>query len=528
ETQSYLPSGFLYRDDQYKLVVYPMIAEGSITILDYTKHIQDPRFISPFFFPREIPVLEAAFSVTLDEGIEVGWNIFGTDSISINRSETYEKGRRTITWKASSIKAFHEEKDGPSGKEIKPNIILFVKSAQFKDGRKTYLGDVADLYQWYYQLLNRTNKKNQKELKEFTQNLTKECLSETDKIRTVFQWVQKNIKYIAVFEGLGGLIPEDCVDVFRTRYGDCKGMANLTQQMLESIGINSFIAWVGTRDIPYSYTANPTLATDNHMILACYKDGIPKILDPTNRYGSFSIPPYYLQGKQTLISKNDSLFEIYEIPVAQANRNLKTDLAELTLEDNSLIGHSNILLTGYCKNSFENDFTKVNTREEDFINEKFTNGYNKTEISNIILKGLYDRFDTLLIGYDLKMEEYAKNIGSKYFINLNLNKTLSNTTIDIEKRKYDYILDFLRTDHSIVKVAIPEGYEAEYVPESTHFQNDLVSFDIKYSIEDRRIVMDKNIELKTLRVTTDDFDQWNQAIQKLNEAYQEVITISKH
>lgn len=53
ETQSYLPSGFLFRDDQYKLVVFPMAAEGSVTKLNYTTLIRDPRFVSPFSLPRK-------------------------------------------------------------------------------------------------------------------------------------------------------------------------------------------------------------------------------------------------------------------------------------------------------------------------------------------------------------------------------------------------------------------------------------------------------------------------------------------
>lgn len=465
--------------------------------------------------------------MTMDEGIEVGWNIFGSDSIRLRMTDQKINGRRVISWSAELLTAFHDEKEGPSDQEIRSHIILYIKSAEFRKETKTYLGDVADLYEWYSELLKKTNLKDQQPLREFTEKLTKNLDTEEEKTKAVFQWVQKNIKYIALLEGLGGFIPEDCTDVFRNRYGDCKGMANLSHEMLKSLGIPSSITWVGTRNIPYSYTENPTLATDNHMILTYFRNGKPQILDPTNDFGSFNRAPYYLQGKQALIGLTDSTFEVYDIPVVPASENMSAVQMELSLLDNALIGNVRVLLTGYAKNIFENGFSRVDTQEEDFINDKFTSGNNKALISNIQHEGLYDRNDTLSIVYSLEMKDYVKNLGEKYYINPHLNKYFANTAIDLEKRKYDYIFDFLKTEKSIIKINIPKGFMVSYLPENIEFSNDLLDYKIDYKIQEGLLIMENQTTLKTLRIAKNDFATWNEAIKKLNKAYQEVIIISK-
>jgi hypothetical protein len=42
--------------------------------------------------------------------------------------------------------------------------------------------------------------------------------------------------------------------VLQKKYGDCKGMGNLTAEMLKAIGLNGRICWLGTNHIAYDYS----------------------------------------------------------------------------------------------------------------------------------------------------------------------------------------------------------------------------------------------------------------------------------
>ena len=59
--------------------------------------------------------------------------------------------------------------------------------------------------------------------------------------------MQRNIRYVGIEIGIGGLQPHTADDVFRNRYGDCKDKATLLRAMLENVGIHSTWVLVDTR-----------------------------------------------------------------------------------------------------------------------------------------------------------------------------------------------------------------------------------------------------------------------------------------
>src|SRR5690606_29442469 len=102
--------------------------------------------------------------------------------------------------------------------------------------------------------------------------LTESAKTSEEKIKSIYYWVQDNIKYIAFEDGISGFRPDAAQNVLVNRYGDCKGMANLTKEMLKVAGFDARLAWIGTNRIPYTYEL-PSLAVDNHMICVVYAEG---------------------------------------------------------------------------------------------------------------------------------------------------------------------------------------------------------------------------------------------------------------
>ena len=114
--------------------------------------------------------------------------------------------------------------------------------------------------------------------------------------------MQDNIRYIAFEDGLAGFIPATAQEVFKSKYGDCKGMANLMTEMLKLAGLEAYMTWIGTRHIPYDYTL-PSLAVDNHCISTVIIGGKEYFLDGTEKYIPFGDYAWRIQGKEVLIGK---------------------------------------------------------------------------------------------------------------------------------------------------------------------------------------------------------------------------------
>ena len=59
-------------------------------------------------------------------------------------------------------------------------------------------------------------------------------------MKILANYMQRNIRYVAIEVGIGGFQPHPAADVFAHQYGDCKDKATLLSTMLKQIGIDSY------------------------------------------------------------------------------------------------------------------------------------------------------------------------------------------------------------------------------------------------------------------------------------------------
>ena len=67
------------------------------------------------------------------------------------------------------------------------------------------------------------------------------------KIDALYNYVSREIRYVAIEIGIGGYQPHPAPDVYKNKYGDCKDKATLLMTMLDHIGLRGYPALVGTR-----------------------------------------------------------------------------------------------------------------------------------------------------------------------------------------------------------------------------------------------------------------------------------------
>jgi transglutaminase-like putative cysteine protease len=111
-------------------------------------------------------------------------------------------------------------------------------------------------------------------------------------------WVRRNIRYVGVYIGPGGVVAHPVATVLDNRYGDCKDHAGLLQAMLAAVGIESTGALVNSGNA-YRLPATPTLGVFNHMI--AYVPSLDLYLDPTAEAVTAGYLPAALLGKPALL-----------------------------------------------------------------------------------------------------------------------------------------------------------------------------------------------------------------------------------
>jgi Domain of Unknown Function with PDB structure (DUF3857)/Transglutaminase-like superfamily len=133
----------------------------------------------------------------------------------------------------------------------------------------------------------------------------------------IFDWVSKNVTYVAVFFGSGRLVPNEASLVLDRHFGDCKDHATLMMALLAAKKIDSEYALINA-DGSHELTKTPVVEAFNHVIL--YLPSLGLYADPTSPTSTFGhIPPSLMDRPVLRMSANEA--KIDRTPTGNADEN---------------------------------------------------------------------------------------------------------------------------------------------------------------------------------------------------------------
>ena len=508
--------------------IYPNLKKGSISKLNYTYNIKNPRFLNPFYFGDFFPVVKNKITYIVDKDIEINFKKFNLKDTEVSFTKKENRKTNEFVWEVNNLDGYDYEYDSPTYKTVLPHIIPIINSYTKDKERVNLLSDVSDLYKWYNSLVENVNKEVvDVELKKTVIEIIKDKKTDLDKVKSIYYWVQQNIKYIAFEYALGGFIPRESNEVFKKKYGDCKDNSSILYRMFEIAGLKGNLTWIGTRTIPYTYEEVPTPIVDNHMILSYTENGKTYFLDATGRYMKLDLPTSFIQGKEALIANGEN-YRIEKVPIIDAEVNSFVDSTSIKLVGSKLIGTSKTQISGYSKIDFFNSLERINTETKlkDYYNGRFAKGNNAFLVLDYIELNKYDYDKDFIVDYNFEIDNYTKTLGDEVYLNLNLYKTLSDFKLD-KKRKnaieYRYKKAF--NYHTIFE--IPKGYVVDYLPESIKVSNDLIEGTISYKLSDNKIIYSHNIKINYILLNKEQQEKVNELIKKIEKNYKEIIVLKK-
>lgn len=529
ETKHEFDDGIFYSDQQTKNFTFPGVTKGAITNLKYKEVSTEPHFLGLFRFGTYAPTQKAVLRIEFPKNVEIGYREFHTENIKINFKKEETKNSNVYTWTSENVAKFTSEDDAEAALYYLPHVILHIKNYTEKGKTISILNNVKDLYSWYASLAKQVDENDLKKVYQIAEDIAKKYNTDREKAAAIYNWVQENITYVAFEDGLGGFIPRGAASVCKNRYGDCKDMANLLYVMLNRVGIPSYRTWIGTRDRPYLYDEVPTPMVDNHMITATVIDKDTIFIDGTDSYVNFGMPSSFTQTKEALIGISPEKFVLKKVPVQPSTKSKTSINTTITFENGNIKASEKRVMTGYERVGFVTDYVykKKDNTEEEFLNTTLALGNNKTKYQNIEVSPLESKHQTLTVAFDLLIESYAKTIGSKTILNLNIDRVLSKGKIDIEARKYAKKIDHQFQKEYTTTFIVPADYKVTSVPKPIKYDGKAYGFDIHYEKQEGKIIQHKTIYINTLRVEKEDFEDWNGFIKKLIKAYKKSIIIEK-
>jgi hypothetical protein len=522
---------YFSRDDIFfsdeKMCYFPLMLpkKGSTANVIFSETIDDPRYFTTVYFSNEWAIKQKEVSVKIPRWMNVEIKEMNFRGNAITKTSTYdnESNADIITYTIQNLPAMQREDNSPGPTYIYPHLMVLCKSAMPGDHNFKYFSTLADQYGWYHMLAGEINT-NKEIISAKAKELTTGLNSEMDKVKAIFYYVMDNVRYIAFEDGMAGFKPEKADEVLRKKYGDCKGMANLTKELLTSLGFDARLCWLGTDHIAYDYQT-PSLAVDNHMICGLIYKGKTIYLDATEKYLGINEYAERIQGRQVLMEDGER-YILTGVPYAEPSQNYDFETSLLSIDGSSLAGNVTHLWKGEDKERVLSGLNNIKKERADEAMVRFlSNGNNDHHIKNLKLTKTDDADKDFTASYSFDDKRAISVFGKSYYIELDPQKEFNNLNLKITERKHDYWFDYKMNICKEIELLLPTKYKATSLPATLNIVDPDYEFHIQYTLLSGKLIYKKSLRIKNAHLPTSKFAKWNNDIEQLSKAYDQNITL---
>jgi hypothetical protein len=263
------------RDAKVKTIIFPDIEIGDTLVYVLKVNRVDKRFAGYLFYqavlPRSVPY--GTFHLTVDEPKALGLRVATTgEGLSHAVTEMDEGRRHEFNYRPTGWKL--EEPGAVSFWDRDPRIVM------------TSFKDPSELGASYWSSMKDRDVIDP-EIQTLADDITKGIDSKRAQAAAIDHWVKKNIRYVLVFLGSGGITPNPPLVVLKNKFGDCKDHVALMGALLRAKGIASEQVLINVGNT-YRLPELP-VPFFNHVML--YLPDFELYTDPTSSYASFATLP---------------------------------------------------------------------------------------------------------------------------------------------------------------------------------------------------------------------------------------------
>ncbi|MBS1509433.1 MAG: DUF3857 domain-containing protein [Bacteroidetes bacterium] len=518
-------SGDIFYDDsrvKYFNIIIPKMGMGAMVELE--KFYKDARYLTRVMFHSPYATQEKTIRFIVPAEVQLDFREINFKGYTITKS-TETEGRKTVyTFKMKDLPPMANEDNALPAGYTYPHIVVLVKSFTADGVQQKGFENSGDLYKWYRYLYSKAD--NQPGVvKAKVDELVKGKTTEMDKAKAIFYWVQDNIRYIAFEDGYAGFVPQTVQEVYKNKYGDCKGMANLLTEMLKQAGLDAHMTWIGTKHLPYTY-AIPSLCVDNHCISTLYIGGKPYFLDATESYVPMGEYAYRIQGKEALVGKGDD-HEVIKVPVADINQNKIITQASFSLNDDILKGHLKVTFTGEERTNFHQFFQDLPTdRKKEVLQRVLEFGNANLNATNIKTSDLANREIPVVIEGDIDLSNNIIRDDKEVYAGIDFFPRKLSGFMPDDKRVNPYEFNRIYTAEDEIVLNVP-GYKIKDLPEAFNQQANDYGFSGSYTQEGSKIILKKSLAIKTGTIPKEEFTNWKDFLKKLKDFNNNIVLVEK-
>ncbi len=464
--------GMLYVDERAKFIVPPGADPGGI--IAYESEQTLPTYLKEegWYFQNPIPTVHSVFELVLPASWKyyAAWVRHPDDAPSQLSPNHWH-------WEMQDIPGIDldDVPMAPAGEALAGRMVVHFSPNALPEGDARW----AEIGNWYDDLAS-PRTEGPIEVVSKARSLVQADADFTTRIQKIAEFMQRDIRYVGIEIGIGGLQPHPAADVFRNRYGDCKDKVTLMISMLSAVGVRSTYVLVDTR----RGIVDPSLPSirGNHAIAAIeLPDGYhdPKMLaivtaktgrrylifDPTNEYIPIGLLPSYLQDSYGILvaSKNS---QIIKLPTLKPDSDLLERTAKFELAgDGTLKGAVTESRSGSSASGMRRVFNELGeTKQHEELENFLRDSLSTFTLDSQMALNVKNLDQKLVISYDLTAKTYARPAGSNLL--LVRPRVLGSVQSPFNQKPRVYPIDMGQTGtwRDNFEVSIPQGYVVDDLP----------------------------------------------------------------
>ena len=359
----------------------------------------------------------------------------------------------------------------------------------------------------------------------------------TAQVQAIAGYMQRNIRYVGIEIGIGGLQPHTADEIFRNHYGDCKDKATLLRAMLESVGIHSTWVLVDTRrglidpripsvdgnhaiaaiELPGGYT-NPVLQS----VVTAKSGKRYLIFDPTNQWIPVGqIPPYEQGGYGILSEGGQSQLIALPVMTPASDRVDHTIHAQLDA-DGSLSATVVEQRFGYSAERPRVTFTEGSQQQQrDYLENRLRRDLNGISLEKLAAAHSTDLSSPLELDYSFHVANYARNAGDLLLVRPRI---LGSDAWSLPRETRVWPIDLTavqsRSDH--IDLALPPGYVVDELPEPVSLDTDFASYHSAVTADATALHYTREYTVKQLELDASRYDDLRKFTERV--AYDEATS----
>lgn len=506
-------------DGKLKYYHYVSTAYPYTAVFEIKSIIKNTLFL-PLWQPQSEPdvsVEQSAFEINYPDSVPIKTKAYQMP-VKIEPVKTSSEGRTTLKWDIGMLPAFEYQPLSQAGNYISPTVITASTNFDLM-GHPGKLDNWKDFGKFYFEL-NKNRDSLSPEMTAKVKMLTKNDTSVFQKVRTLYQYMQQNTRYVLNVYGIAAWQTAPAKEVCSKGFGDCKGLTNYLKALLKAADVPSCMTLVsaGTdRDyskidpgFPYNYF--------NHVILCVpnRKDSIwVECTSPVSQAGYLGD---FTDNRYALVC-DSSGGTLTKTPSYDLEKNYIKRKATIHFQPSS--SSQDITLNNYyCGPVRDGLFLFLKTSSKDEIQKAINT---KFDFQSYQVKDFHFDFTGSQLLPAIKEDAHisatgiVNHTGNRYFIKMNWFSNPLTEIVQTSPRTQPIVLDKSFAISDSVILEIPNDYRVEHLPQEVRLAYPFANFSCSYSQKKNKIILFRKFQQHKGNYPASAFQDYQQLYQVLNQ-----------